>query len=393
MARILFGWDNGLGTGYIDRLLLVARALAAEGHEPVFAIRDLITPAHRLKDVPWPVFQSPIPMGLLDPVMPSFNPGSFADLLAVANFNNEVELSRLTRAWDLLLHVIRPDLAVGEYAPLMALATYGRVPTVMMGHGYLLPPPHLAQFPVFDYGRTPFTPQDTMLDIVQRVQHSRGVPQAPTLPAAVSGDAHFVTAYSVTDPYAQMRANPAIGPLEAYTPTPPPSAQRFYAYLAADYRPLRQVLNGIIAARLPGSIYIKRITPQLHQFLTERGVDVLDTPPPLEQAVANASFIIHHGGIATTSAALGIGRPQMLWSMVADQAVTTLTVNQLGVADVTGIRYANSSDAAQGMQRFITDDTRTLRAQQVAAQLHAAGEGNSLGKVLEGARALLAGRS
>ncbi len=392
MARILFGWDNGLGTGYIDRLLLVARAMAGEGHEPVFAIRDLITPAQRLKDVAWPVMQSPIPVGLIDPISPVFKPGSFGDLLAVANFNNEVELTRLMRAFDLLLHMINPDLIVGEYAPLLALAAYGRIPMLTMGHGYLMPPANLAQFPVFDYARTPFAPQEAMLEIVQNVQRARGAPVAPSLPAAIGGNASYVTAYSATDPYAQLRSVQAVGPLENYTPLPPPAAPRFYAYLAADYRPLRQVINAIVAARLPGSIYIKRITAPLRQFLVERGVDVLDAAPPLEQAVAQASFIIHHGGIATTCAALGIGRPQMFWSQVADQSVTTNAVNQLGVADVTGIRYANSTDAAQGMQHLASDQARITRAQEVAAQLHAAGEGNSLGKVLEGARRLLASR-
>jgi hypothetical protein len=391
MVRILFGWDNGLGTGYIDRLLQVARALADEGHQPVFAIRDLITPAQRLHQVEWPVFQSPIPVGLLDPLLPTFNPGSFGDLLAVANFNNEVELTRLMKAWDLLLQVIKPDLIVGEYAPLLALAAHRRIPTLLMGHGYILPPPELAQFPIFDYSRTPFTPQDTMLDIVQRVQRARGMPVAPALPAAVGGDVSFVTAYGVTDPYAQMRRHQAVGPLESYAPAPPPAQRRFYAYLSAEYRPLRQILNAIVGARVPGKVYIKRITPQLRQFLVERGVEVLTAPPPLQQAVTEASFVIHHGGMATATAALGIGRPQMLWSSVADQAVTTHAINQLGVADITGLRYANGTDAAQGLQRLAADDGRMARAQAVAHQLHQAGEGNSLGKIVAGARRLLAG--
>ncbi len=392
MARILFGWDNGLGTGYIDRLLLIARAMAAEGHEPVFAIRDLITPAERLKDVPWPVFQSPIPMGVLEPVAPNFNPSSFADLLAMANFNNATELTRLMKAWDLLLQIIKPDLIVGEYAPLLALAAYGRIAMIMIGHGYLLPPPELQRFPVIDYARQPVASQDDMLQIVQRVQQARGLPLPPRFPAAVSGATSFVTAYSVTDPYAQMRATPAIGPLETYTPAPPPAQPRFYAYLAADYGALRKVLEGIAGARLPGSLYIKRITPQLRQYMVERGMAVLDKPPPLDQAVREASFIIHHGGIATTTAALGIGRPQMFWPQVTDQRITAQTVDQLGVADISANQYAQGAAAATGMQRLAGDQTKMARAQQVAAQLRASGEGNSLERILAGARDLLANR-
>lgn len=390
MARILFGWDNGLGTGYIDRLLLVADALAAEGHEPVFAIRDLVTPAERLRGTRWPVFQSPIPMGILDPVAPRFQPGSFADLLAMANFNSAVELDRLMRAWDLLLHAIRPDLVVGEYAPLLALATHGRIPSLMMGHGYLLPPAHLPQFPVFDYAQRPVASPDAMLQIVQAVQRERGMPQAPTLPAAVGGDRGFVTAYSVTDPYAALRKVPAVGPLERYAPAPPPAQRRVYAYLAANYRPLRQVLDALVGARLPGSVFVKRMTPPLRQFLAERGLQVLDRPPPLEQAVREASVVIHHGGIATACACLGIGRPQMLWPAVTDQAVTARQLDQLGVADVTAIRYANDGEAAAGLQRLAADEACLGRAQALAQRLQAGGESGSLEKVLTGARQLLA---
>ncbi len=390
MARILFGWDKGLGTGYIDRLLLVARALAAEGHEPALAIRDLVTAAPMLHGTDWPVFQAPVPVGVLDPVLPQFQPGSFADLLAVANFNDAIELDRLMRAWDLLLYVIQPDLIVGEYAPLLALAAYRRIPTLVMGHGYLVPPPDLPQFPIFDFARQPFTPQDVMLQIVQTMQRERGMPEAPTLPAAIGGDMSFVTAYGVTDPYATMRQEPAVGPLERYTPTPPPMHRRFYAYLAADYRPLRQVLNALVGARLPGSAFVKRVTPPIRQFLMERGVQVLDRPPPLQEAVTQSSIVIHHGGMATATACLGIGRPQMLWSAVADQAVTTQQLNELGVADVTGIRYANASDAADGIRRLASEETRMARAQDLAHRLQASGEGGSLDRVLAGARQLLA---
>jgi hypothetical protein len=358
----------------------------------VFALRDLITPAERLRDVSWPVFQSPIPMGVLDPILPSFNPATFADLLAMANFANATELGRLMHAWDLLFHVIQPDLIIGEYAPLLAVAAYGRIPMITMGHGYLLPPPELKQFPVFDYARQPVMPQEKLLEIVQHVQAERGLPQAPTLPAAIGGNASFVTAYSVTDPYARLRAARAVGPLEAYRPILPPAQPRYYAYLSADYRPLRQLLDGIVGANLPGSIYIKRITSQLRQFLVERDIDVLDAPPPLDQAVANASFVIHHGGMATTTAALGMGRPQMLWSQVTDQAVTANAINQLGVADVTGARYANGGEAGKAMRRMATDQSMMARAQGLAARLEADGEGNSLEKILAAARTLLAAR-
>jgi len=392
MARILLGWDNGLGTGYIDRLLLVADALAGEGHEPIFCVRDLITTAGRLSQVRYPVLQSPVAIGQLDPITPNFIPGSFGDLLGASNFNNETELTRLMLAWDILFQTIQPELIVAEYAPVMSLAAYGRYRLLAMGHGYILPPPELPQFPIFDYTRSPFATQETLLEVCRRVQAARGVPQIAALPVFLGGSAHVVTTYPEIDPYDRLRQEKAAGPLESYSPFPPPAEPRFYAYLSADFRQLRLVLEGLVNSRLPGSVYIKRITPALRQFLGERGVSVLNAPPKLEQAVAEASVVIHHGGIATSMAALGIGRPQMLWPQVTDQTVTAQGIETLRVGEIASRSVKTNADAATALRKFADDRDMTRNAQALAAQLAPRHAKGSLGIVLEKARALLAGR-
>jgi len=390
MARILFGWDSGLGTGYIDRLLLVADALAAEGHEPIFCIRDLITTAGRLARVRYPVLQSPVAIGQLDPIAPVFVPGSFADLLGASNFNNETELMRLMLAWDILFQTIQPDLIVAEYAPVMSLAAYGRYKLLAMGHGYILPPPQLPQFPIFDYRQSPFITQEAMLEICRRVQAARGVPQLPALPALLGGSDHVVASYAEIDPYDRLRQEKAAGPLQTYAPQPLPSEPRFYAYLAAEFRQLRQVLEALVNSRLPGSVYIKRITPALRQFLSERGITVLSAAPNLEQAVVEASVIVHHGGIATTMAAMGMGRPQILWPQVTDQTVTSQGIEALRIGE-NGARTArNAAEAATNLRKLAEDRETAARAQTLAARLAQRHPQGSLRLMVEKARALLA---
>lgn len=391
MARILFGWDNGVGTGYVDRLLAVAHALAAEGHEPVLCARDLIATAGTLQGVPYPVLQAPVAIGQLDPIVPSFTPGSFADLLAVANFNSEPQLGRLMLAWDVLLQMIQPDLIVTEYAPVLGLAAYGRHKVLAMGHGYILPPAELAQFPVFDYTRTPFAPQELLLDVVRRVQAAHGRPQPPTLPAVVGGSAQVVTAYPEIDPYDRFRREKAAGPMDAYRPAPLPAEPRFYAYLTAEFRQLRLPLEALVNARLPGTVYIKRITPRLRQYLSERGITVLLAPPPLERAVAEASIVVHHGGIATAMAAMGLGRPQVLWPHVTDQMVTGEALERLGVGVLGGRSAKTEAEAAQAMRRAAADRDFARRAQTLAQGLAARHPTGSLQTVLRKARAMLAG--
>jgi len=390
MARILFGWDNGLGTGYVDRLLTVADAMAADGHEPVFCIRDLITTAGRLARVSYPVLQSPVAIGQLDPITPNFVPGSFADLLGASNFNNETELTRLMLAWDILFQTIQPDLIVAEYAPVMALAAHGRHKLLAMGHGYILPPPELPQFPILDYTRSPFVAQEALLEVSRRVQAALGRPQPTALPAVHGGNAHVVTSYPEIDPYDRLRAQKASGPLEAHAPLPLPREPRFYAYLSADFRQLRLVLEAMVNSRVPGSVYVKRITPALRQFLSERGVNVLLSAPPLEQAIAEASIVIHHGGIATTMAAMGLGRPQMLWPQVTDQFVTARAIENLRVGEASARLVKSAADAAPALRRLADDRDLARNAQTMAQQLASRHAKGSLATVVEKARALLA---
>jgi len=172
---------------------------------------------------------------------------------------------------------------------------------------------------------------------------------------------------------------------------PLPATPRFYAYLTADFRQLRMALESLVNARLPGSVHIKRLTPTLRQYLVERGIEVLDRAPPLEQAVARASVVIHHGGIATTMAALGMGRPQMLWPHVTDQFVTARAVEQLRVGEA-GVRTARSGpDASPALRRIAEDQEMARTAQELAQRLARRHARGSLEIVLAKARALLAG--
>jgi UDP:flavonoid glycosyltransferase YjiC (YdhE family) len=174
---------------------------------------------------------------------------------------------------------------------------------------------------------------------------------------------------------------------------PPPDEPRFYAYLSADFRQLRLVLEGLVNSRLPGSVYIKRITPALRQFLSERGVTVLSAAPKLEQAVAEASVVVHHGGIATSLAALGMGRPQMLWPQVTDQTVTAQGLEALAVGEIASRSVKSNAEAAVALRKFADDREKARNAQTLAAHLAQRHPHGSLRTVVEKARALLAGRT
>jgi hypothetical protein len=389
MARILFAWELGGGIGYVDRLSQVAEVLAAEGHEPVFVVRDLIGTADFFARKPWIVMQSPMAVGLLHPTQPSFVPGSYADLLAVNNFANAEHLFRLAHAWHMLFLALQPALIVAEYAPVATLAAYGRIPTIAMGHGYIMPPPNLREFPIFDPAAQRFAPTEKIAEAVRTVQQKLGGLVADTVPLALGGTRHFVTAFAETDPYASFRSQPDAGPLESMpppmAPVGPPS---FYAYLSATHPQLRMILQSLVDCGLPGATYIKRITPEIRQYLGERNVHVFDRPPPLLEVTRGAHVIVHHGGAATLAAAMGAGRPQMLWPEVADQQVSASTIDRLGVSVHARRRLTSPAQAARAM-RELAQGEAPPRALQVAQSINQRGESGSLVRIVNAAHELI----
>lgn len=389
MARILFAWELGGGIGYVDRLSQVATALAAEGHEPVFVVRDLVSTAEFFARKPWIVMQAPMAVGMLHPTQPSFVPGSYADLLAVNNFTSAEQLYRLAHAWHMLFLALQPALIVAEYAPVATLAAYGRIPTIAMGHGYILPPPEHAEFPIFDPAAQRFAPPEQILEAVQATLRRLGGPVADTVPAVIGGTRHFVTAFAETDPYAGFRGQVDVGPLESMPPPGPPmGSPSFYAYLSATHPQLRMILQSLVDCGLPGAAYIKRVTPEIRQFLSERKVHVFDRPPPLAEVARGAHIVVHHGGAATLAAAMGSGRPQMLWPEVADQQVSANTIDRLGISVHARRRLTSPAQAARAM-RELAQGEAPPRALEVAQAINRRGESGSLVRVVGAAHELI----
>jgi hypothetical protein len=171
MARILLGWELGNGIGYARRLAAIADRLSAEGHEPVLALREpqaLRRPRH-------PVVQAPVVVGRLRPGTASFVPAGFADLIACNGFGFADHLLQILGDWQKVIDEAQPDLVVAEYAPALALAAWRRIPAVLIGTPYLMPPAEGARFPERE-GVRPYADQDEVLAVMRQAQAARGAP-------------------------------------------------------------------------------------------------------------------------------------------------------------------------------------------------------------------------
>lgn len=322
--KILLGWELGEGLGYSVQLRELAKSMQQYGHAPTVALRSIETAHILFSECSFPVLQSPYVIGRLTPTAQrdGFFPVSFADLMACNGFGSEDHLYSMVRGWRHLIDVVKPDLIIGMYCPLLTMAAYGRIPVVLFGPGYATPPADGHAFPVWQTDVVPYSNPSRTLEIVQRVQQRFGAPQPTCLTEIYRGEKRLITTLPELDPYRSCRNDPCVGAFEKFSPPVPVHSDKFYAYLAGATDLSHAVVSKLMNCGMRGNVFVRDADVTSWEIPTSKRVSIHDTVPNLEEITRDSAVIIHHGGIGTTHAALAAGRPQVLVPQVFDQVLT-----------------------------------------------------------------------
>lgn len=370
--RILLAWEMGDGLGHAARQLDIAVGLAAQGWAPVVAARNptalaeryavagiglIATPPHRSS------FAGPGP----------FLAASFADVMGVCGYAEPAQLAAMVAAWDELLERQAPAVVIADYAPLLSLAAFGRVPLIGVGDGFVTPHglPD-GRFPTLRPGASPVWDPAALLEAAQDVQAARGLPQPSSLAQIIEGAGQVVAVQPELDVYAGTRPAPASGPWQV-SPPPlrPPAEARFFAYLRMTHPLACKVLQALAQARMPGECYLHGATPQAVDAARRAGIEVHSKPPRLREALARTSMLIHHGGIGSLEEALMAGRPQLLLPRHLEQSLNAerATASFPGVFVLRG--DATIEHLHERLPPLVRDAGPVRAAQRVAARLTA----------------------
>ncbi|MBY0432073.1 MAG: hypothetical protein K2Q10_12800 [Rhodospirillales bacterium] len=369
MTTVLLAWEMGGGQGHAHRLLAIARALADQGLRPVVAARrpELLASAYAEAGIT--VLAAPDHASLF----PSGRPyvlTSYADMMAMAGYACADTLAAILAAWDDMLEQVRPALVVADFSPFLTLAAYGRVPVLAIGDGFVLPPGEGERFPVIQ-DLEPMAPFDLLTENVRIVQLRRGAPCPPSLPRLIAGDESVICTLPELDVYAAHRVRSADGALLPLpTPAAPPGMPRIFAYLSAESKTTRMLLQAILDLGLPATIHLAAASPDLLAILERRGMTVHRAPPPLAETLAGARLFLHHGGIGSIETAVALGRAQVLAPRYFEQKWNAATLMRLGAA--LAFDYALTMEQARtGLARAMADLETPQRAARLAA--HVAG--------------------
>ncbi len=151
MSRILFTWELGLNLGHLARLLPVAQRLKADGHALLVATRDIKAAATVLAPAGIPFVQAPY---LSQGIALKDRASGYADILLSQGWSDRLVLHGLTHAWLNLFRLFIPERLILDYSPTVSLAArIARLPTVLVGNGFELPPATdpLPPFPGFSW--------------------------------------------------------------------------------------------------------------------------------------------------------------------------------------------------------------------------------------------------
>ena len=368
MTTVLFAWELGAGSGHLMNIRHLAQRLQARGIRVVAAVTSLsaisaldgvFNEIHRMPH--WPGAGA-------DPARPSSS-ATLNDILVSAGLADPALVGKIADAWMRLLGTIKPALVVADFAPAAALVARGRVPLMLIGNGYTLPPDDTPSFPLLHALEPPRHREEDTLAAVNAAASSRGLQPLSRLPQLFSGDAHLVHTLPLLDPYARHRRRPVDGPLLDYVPLPRRAdAQRIFAYISDGVDVRDDVVAALrpVAARL--HIHAPMLSEDARDALARAGACIADTPVDLAQMLPECRLVVHLGGSGLAAEALLAGVPQLTLVTHVEQHLTGLALERAGIGRCFTAFDPASALAASAIADLIEDEAVAQRATEIGLQ-------------------------
>jgi hypothetical protein len=369
MKTVLLAWELGGGMGHITTLRRLARSLRLLNLRIVAAVKDLEA-AHLLSSDGIEIIQAPVwPSASMSArQIAATSSASMGDILATAGLSDAEGLRGLLDAWDNVLLRFKPDLVVSHLAPAVALVTRGRVPLILVGDGYTLPPDRIRQFPSL-HAMTPPGDEAVILDVLNGVLRARSETRLDHLPQIFSGHARLVLTFPLLDPYFALRTEPLLGPVLDHVPVAAvPKERSVFVYLSRGY-PLHRDIPAALSAHGPGLRIHAPDLPerQMGDLMRAGAVVDRDFAAPAD-ALKSAALVVHFGGSGLAAEALMAGIPQLILSMQIEQWLNGSALQSAGLGRV--IEAFNPATRITSEIDNLLEDTAIVRAAADAGRLH-----------------------
>jgi len=367
----LFAWELGRGLGHLITIRTLAARLRILGIRTIAAVNHQ-SPAVALQDCCDETIAAPAwPFAAESPAQrAASSSATLNDILSTAGLSDAGAVRRMLTQWNKIFRRFQPNLVIADFAPMAALAARGRIPLALVGNGYTLPPDEMPRFPPLHRRSPPRTNEERTLDTVNAAAGTLGLTKLETLPQLFSGDARFVQAFDLLDPYHTQRIETLDGPLIKRQASPRrENAGLIFVYLSAGYA----VPAGFVSALRPHAarvrIHAPRLTMPQCAELTGSGAQIDCAPVVLADILSSCCLVVHRGGSGVASEALLAGVPQLILSGQIEQNLNGEALDRAGVGRLIEAYDGSAMIGADDIGGLLDDAAVASRAADLAERL------------------------
>jgi len=300
VPNLLIGWELGGGGGHIHRLVPIIDRYLERGWTIVAALRlrqaaqTLFATkfAASLADGRLIVVQAPI---FLHRSRGPINASSLAEIFAHIGFAETELWTPVVSAWERLITLHRPDAIISDMAPSLNLAASGRLPVIVIGNGWTIPPATHGPAMFEVRSRAPNSAVAAAARVVETAfKVSEGRHSSDRFCDLLRGKANIVCTLKAFDPYAGDRDDGYFWPFEIPTASGVGRARkRGFIYLPPKHPALPAVLAAVAAGELEFDAYFEGLQPSCPNLRAAQ------RPLNLSKLLPETALAIHHGGLGT----------------------------------------------------------------------------------------------
>lgn len=387
MAHVLIGWEFGANRGHAIRLTATAEVLRAAGHRVTFAVSRLDAMyAQQVPDAP--VWQAPVSPRMMAGRGRVTGPATgMADIMARLGMDDPLIVAAMVEGWRRLLGAIRPDLAIGDFAPFLLLAARGRLPTISVGPGFSSPPADLAELPVLLPGH-PAPDQAAILAAVNAGLARAGQAPIAALPQIFHADRPIVATFVELDPYAASRTTPLAFPDKIDLSAAGGEGDEVFVYLPDSVSANLPIWPGLAASGLKVRVHIGLGDAAMRADVAKHGFIVEPEPVPFARIAERSRILLSHGGHGFICAGLTAGLPHVVCHFDLEKLWHGLALARAGLGGHVPLQSIRPEPFAQSLKRMFDDEAMIARARAAAPDFRARAQAPFAAAIREAVAAL-----
>lgn len=374
MARILFAWELGAGTGHLSPYQTLITELVGLGHEVFFASRDPAVGAEILKKSGAKMLAAPILLG--QPPLYYDKPLNYAQILHNIGFNDAVALAGRVQAWVNLFQLVKPDLLVVDHGPTALLASQGSgIKRMALGSSFLVPPrtspfPNMRDWLKIDLKKLAER-EHWVLQTANKVLDEFACPRLNYLHELFDVEEARLTTFMEMDHYYPREPEIYIGigpPGEGIEPDwPDLPGKRIFAYLKRTPF-LKAALQGLQETGLPVLVRVAGLVDKDKKEFGPR-LKFADQNVSIKALQTSASLLVSNGNHGVMAHSLLAGIPQLLLPDTLERVMVSRRVAQFGAAEIVSVGDKNIKDSvAMGVKKIFSGDRYEKAANRFATK-------------------------